>query len=167
MADREPIRFCSSCGNAVVQQSVFGRLRPVCPVCGRVHFLDPKVAAGVLIEEQGKVLLVRRAVEPEAGRWTIPGGFVEADEDPASTAVRECQEETGLQVQVDGLLDVLYGLEHPSGASIVIVYRGRLQGGGLAAGDDVDRVAFFGPGELPELAFEATRRAIQQWQGGG
>ncbi len=166
MAQREPIRFCSSCGTAVVQQQAFGRMRPVCPACGRVHFLDPKVAAGVVVEAEGKVLLVRRAVEPELGKWTIPGGFVEADEDPVLTAQRECEEETGLQVQVEGLLDVLHGLEHPSGASIVILYQGRLRGGELSARDDADQAAFFAPHELPELAFEATRQALRRWETG-
>jgi 8-oxo-dGTP pyrophosphatase MutT (NUDIX family) len=109
MAQRQPIRFCISCGSAVEQREAFGRLRPVCPACGHVHFLDPKVASGVVVEADGQVLLVRRSVEPEIGKWTIPGGFVEADEDPAATARRECLEETGLMVQIQGLLDVLYG----------------------------------------------------------
>ena len=166
MAQRQPIRFCISCGSAVEQREAFGRLRPVCPACGHVHFLDPKVAAGVVVEADGKVLLVRRSVEPETGKWTIPGGFVEADEDPAATARRECFEETGLMVQIQDLLDVLYGLEHPSGASIVILYRGRPESGSLSAGDDADRAAFFGRDELPVLAFEATRQALRRWQAG-
>jgi ADP-ribose pyrophosphatase YjhB (NUDIX family) len=167
MARRQPIRFCSACGSAVEHREVFGRVRPVCPACGQVHFVDPKVAAGVVLESQGKVLLVRRSVDPAAGRWTVPGGFVEAEEDPVATAERECFEETGLRVRVEGLLDVLHGQEHPTGASIVILYRGRLESGELNAGDDADRAAFFGPDELPELAFEATRQAIRRWQAGG
>ena len=167
MAQRQAIRFCIACGSAVEQREAFGRLRPVCPACGHVHFLDPKVAAGVVVEADGKVLLVRRSVEPETGKWTIPGGFVEADEDPAATARRECLEETGLMVQIQGLLDVLYGLEHPGGASIVILYRGRRESGSLSPGDDADRADFFGRDELPALAFEATRQALRRWKAGG
>jgi ADP-ribose pyrophosphatase YjhB (NUDIX family) len=148
-------------------REAFGRVRPVCPACGQVHFLDPKVAAGVVVEADGKVLLVRRSVDPQIGKWTIPGGFVEAEEDPAATAQRECLEETGLTVRIDRVLDVLHGQEHPSGASIVIVYRGLLEGGRLSAGDDADRAGFFGPDELPMLAFEATRQAMRRWQAEG
>ena len=69
-------------------------------------------------------------------------------------------------VQIQSPLDVLFGLEHPSGASIVILYRGRLESGSLSAGDDADRAAFFGRDELPALAFEATRQALQRWKAG-
>ena len=135
----------------------------MCPACGRIHFLDPKVAAAVVLAQEGKILLVRRAVEPEQGKWTLPAGFVEADEDPAEAARRECREETGLQVELLGLLDVIHGKEHSSGASIVIVYEGKIRGGEIRPSDDVDAVTFFELGALPALAFEATRVAIARW----
>ena len=164
MAQREPIRHCTSCGATVKQEHAFGRLRPVCSACGHVHFIDPKVAAGVVIERAGKILLVRRAVEPEIGKWSIPAGFVEADEDPAETAVRECQEETGLEVRIVRLMDVIHGREHAAGASIVIVYLAETAAGDLTARDDVDAAEFFGPTELPPIAFDATRVAIDLWR---
>ena len=135
----------------------------MCPACGWIHFLDPKVAAAVVLAREGKILLVRRAVEPEQGKWTLPAGFVEADEDPAEAARRECREETGLQVELLGLLDVIHGKEHSRGASIVIVYEGKILGGEIQPRDDVDAVTFFELGALPALAFEATRVAIESW----
>lgn len=164
MAESSPILHCASCGARVEQREAFGQLRPVCPDCGRVHFIDPKVAAGVVVSREGKILLVRRAVEPQVGKWTIPAGFVEADEDPQHTAARECLEETGLQVEVSDLLEVVYGREHPAGASIVIVYRGEIAGGEPSPNDDVDAVDFFAPEQLPALAFRATEAAIRRWQ---
>jgi ADP-ribose pyrophosphatase YjhB (NUDIX family) len=128
-----------------------------------VHFLDPKVGAGVLIAKDGKILLVRRSVEPELGKWTLPAGFVEGDEDPRATASRECLEETGLVVRIGELLDVIHGREHSGGASIVIIYTGKVVGGELAPSDDADAAKYFAPSELPPLAFEATRRAIEEW----
>ena len=139
-----------------------GRLRPVCPNCGYIHFFDPKVAAVVLIEREGKALLVRRVMEPQQGKWTIPGGFVDAGEDPRLAAARECLEETGLRVEIGELAEVLYSQGHPRGASIILLYRGRIAGGELAAGDDADRVAFFARDELPELAFETTRLMLER-----
>jgi ADP-ribose pyrophosphatase YjhB (NUDIX family) len=129
-----------------------------------VHFIDPKVASGVVVTRADKLLLVRRAVEPELGKWTIPAGFVEGDEDPRKTAERECLEETGLQVQIGRLLEVIHGREHSSGASIVIVYLGEILGGELAANDDADAVDFFPSTDLPQLAFQATHRAIESWR---
>jgi 8-oxo-dGTP diphosphatase len=161
MTDPEPINFCQVCGAQLEQREAFGRIRPYCPSCGWVYFKDPKVAAAVLVEQDGRVLLVRRINVPQKGKWTLPAGFVDADEDPEQAAVRECLEETGLRVRITGLLDVIYGLEHPRGASIVILYRGVVVGGSMSPKDDADAVGFFRPDELPPLAFEATRKAMR------
>ncbi len=164
MTETEWLRFCPACGTPIAWRRAYGRLRPVCPACGRVHFFDPKVAAAVLVEDRGQVLLVRRATEPFQGAWTLPAGFVDAGEDPRAAAERECLEETGLQVRVTCLLDVVAGQEHARGASIVIVYQAAVLGGKLEARDDAEAVAFFAPQELPELGFEATRRVLEEWQ---
>ncbi|MEA1976437.1 MAG: NUDIX hydrolase [Chloroflexota bacterium] len=163
MKELAPIRFCPYCGNIVEEREAFGAIRPVCPVCGYIHFQDTKVAAGVLVESDGKILLVKRINVPMQGKWTLPAGFVDGQEDPRSTAVRECLEETGLEVEIVDLMDVFYGLEHTRGASIVIFYRGRIVGGMLAAGDDAGAVAFFDAGDLPPLGFEATERVLARW----
>jgi ADP-ribose pyrophosphatase YjhB (NUDIX family) len=154
------VRFCIRCGTLLEPRSLFGRERPFCPACGWIYFTDPKVAAAMLVERDGQVLLARRANEPQQGRWGLPAGFVDADEDPAAAAVRECLEETGLEVQVTGLLDVIAGREHARGADIFIVYRGAVTGGQLRAGDDADRVEFFPIDALPPLAFERTQKAV-------
>ena len=163
MKEFPPICFCPFCGIEVQESEAFGEIRPVCPACGYIHFQDPKVAAGVLVESDGKVLLVRRANVPMQGKWTLPAGFVDGKEDPRSTAVRECLEETGLEIEIVDLVDVVYGAEHPRGASIVIFYRGRTVGGVLAAGDDADAVGFFEAGDLPPLGFKATEQVLAQW----
>jgi ADP-ribose pyrophosphatase YjhB (NUDIX family) len=156
----DEVNFCPRCGSALTQAERFGRLRPVCPACGWIYFADPKVAAAVLLEQDDRVLLVRRANDPARGLWTLPAGFVDAGEDPARAAERECLEETGLTVEVTGLMEVLFGLEHPRGAHILIVYHAHLISGELAAHDDVDRAAFFPRDGLPPLAFSTTRRLL-------
>ncbi len=154
------VRFCVRCGSAVIELEKFGAVRPVCPACGWIYFADPKVAAAGLVEQGNKILLVRRLNEPQRGLWSLPAGYVDAGEDPARAAERECLEETGLVARVTGLLDVLSGAEFKGGADIVIVYRMEVTGGALAAGDDADQAAFFERGALPELAFLATRKII-------
>ncbi len=157
---QDPFRFCPRCGSPLEARLSFGQIRPVCPSCGYIHFNDPKVAAGVLVEQDGKVLLVRRVNEPQQGLWSFPAGFIDAYEDPAEAARRECLEETGLEVEITGLLDVIGGREHERGADIVIVYRAAVSGGALQPGDDADQAAFFPRSELPPLAFRATRKAL-------
>ncbi len=138
----------------------FGHVRPVCPSCGWIYFADPKVAAAILIERDGRVLLVRRVNEPHRGLWTLPAGFVDAGEDPKAAAERECLEETGLTVRATAVLDVIAGREHPRGADFVIVYRGEDVSGEPRAGDDADEVAWFDHDGLPELAFRATELVL-------
>jgi 8-oxo-dGTP diphosphatase len=152
--------FCPCCGSKTSRQMQFGKMRPTCPQCGWIGFHDPKVAAAVYIENDGNVLLTRRVNEPEQGFWTLPAGFIDAGEDPAEAAVRECLEETGLVVRITDLLDVIGGREHPRGADIIILYRAEITGGKLMAGDDADEVGFFSRKNLPPLAFRATRIAL-------
>lgn len=161
MAREDEVKFCIRCGAPVERSLLFGKLRPVCPRCGWIYFADPKVAAAVLIEKDGRVLLVQRANEPFRGAWTLPAGYVNAGEDPAEAAARECLEETGLHVRVTRVLDVIAGREHPRGADFIIVYRAEIESGEMTAGDDADAVQWFSKSDLPPLAFRATRIVLE------
>lgn len=156
----DEINFCPRCGTALEIAERFGKSRPVCPQCEWIFFPDPKVAVAVLVKRGKDVLLVRRANDPARGCWTLPAGFVDAGEDPALAAQRECFEETGLRVKVNGLLDVLSGLEHPRGAHIIIFYSAVIVSGKLAPGDDADRAEFFPENDLPPLAFTTTKKIL-------
>jgi ADP-ribose pyrophosphatase YjhB (NUDIX family) len=160
MARDDHIKFCPRCSAKVVREEKFGATRPVCPQCGWIHFQDPKVAAAVLVEEGSRVLLVQRANEPFRGLWTLPAGFVNGGEDPAEAAMRECLEETGLTVRVTGVHDVIPGREHERGADFVIVYAAEVVSGEMAPADDADAVEWFERGNLPELAFKATKKVL-------
>ncbi len=163
MSDSPTALHCLRCGARMEERPSYGRSRPVCPACGYIHFEDPKVAAAAVVERDGRILLVRRSFDPEEGRWSLPAGFVDGGEDPQEAAVRECFEETGLRIRVLGLLDVIFGREHPRGASIVIIYRAEAEAGTPVAGDDASEVAFFDASALPPLAFRATERAVRRW----
>ena len=158
----DQVKFCPLCGTKLEISPRAGRNRPVCPFCDWVFFPDPKVAVVAVIIQDGRVLLTRRANTPKQGFWTFPGGFVDAGEDPASAAERECLEETGLRVKVSSLVDVLSGQEHPRGAHILIVYQGNVLTGALRAGDDADCANFFTLDELPPLAFKSTQEIIDR-----
>ena len=102
-------------------------------------------------------------MNPERGKWSLPAGFLDAGEDPAATAIREAYEETNLEIAISGLIDVYFNPPRPDGgASIFILSAGQLRGGQLQAGDDADAAGFFGPDELPELAFASTRAMVNR-----
>lgn len=157
----DDVRFCARCGAAMQTKLEGDKVRKACPQCGFIHFTDPKVGVGVLVvNEAGDVLLVRRTMRPEIGRWSLPAGYLDQGEDPQVTAVREVHEETGLRVTIEGLLDVYHNPPEQGGASIFILYRGRVTGGELKAGDDADAAAFFSLDALPDVAFASTQAAI-------
>ena len=160
MTSDSEYKFCPRCGSELHPEDRFGRMRPVCQQCGWIYFADPKVAVAVLVEKDGQVLLVRRVNDPFKGYWTLPAGFVDADESPEDAAVRECLEETGLEVRIIGLLDVIAGQEHPRGAHILIAYRGEIVKGNPVPGDDADELGFFSRQDLPPLAFVSTRKIL-------
>jgi 8-oxo-dGTP diphosphatase len=157
----QEINYCPRCGTPVTLIDRFGHERPVCPQCGWTYFADPKVAAAILVQQDGRVLLVRRVNEPFRGQWTLPAGFIDAGEDPAKAAERECLEETGLTVHAIRVLDIIAGREHPRGADFIIVYYGRVLSGDLQAADDADRAEWFDPAHLPALAFRATQTVLE------
>ena len=162
MANSE-FNYCPRCGARVDHEERFGRIRPVCPECGWIHFVDPKVAAAVLIEKDGRVLLVRRLNEPFRGLWTLPAGFINGGEDPAEAAARECLEDTGLSVRVTSVLDIISGKEHPRGADFTIIYRAAVIGGELKPDDDADAAEWFPRENLPPLAFRATQKVLESF----
>ncbi|MGC9350113.1 MAG: NUDIX hydrolase [Anaerolineae bacterium] len=159
------LNYCPECGTPLQDRQAFGRLRRYCPRCRRIVFREHKVAAAMLVtDHRDRVLLVRRAWKPQQGYWSLPAGFVDYGETPAEAAVRECLEETGLEIEIEGLRGIVAGREHERGADIVIIYRGRIVGGEMQADDDASDLDFFAPDQLPPLAFAATRKVIACWR---
>jgi 8-oxo-dGTP diphosphatase len=154
--------YCPRCGAALQPQERYGRSRPVCSACDFIVFFDPKVAVLALITHEDKILLVKRAIDPGAGKWACPAGFVEHDEDPADAVLRELQEETGLIGKIDRLLDV-FPKKDEGLADIVIVYGLSVIGGELTAADDAEEVAWFGCDNLPELVFYPSITMVGRW----
>ncbi len=155
-------RFCPRCGAQLVSRRLKSAEpdRLCCDGCGFVFYLDPKLAAGVVIEHPAGILLLRRAIEPAYGAWVFPGGFVDRGEHPEEAAVREAREEAGVDVRLEGFLGIF---THPPGSPILlVVYHGRVVGGEPAALDESLEHRFFPPDAIPwaELAFTTTRQAL-------
>ena len=156
-------KFCPECGAALEWQERYGRLRPVCATCQHTVFFDPKVAVVAFVLYENSVLLVKRAYDPGKGLWALPAGFVDHDEDPRLAAAREAEEETGLQVEIDALMDVLHRPDADGLADIVIAYSGHVTGGTLRADDDAEDVGWFARDALPPLGLVTTQRLIESW----
>ena len=161
----ETMRFCPLCATALTRAAVppDQREQAVCPSCDFVFYLNPKVVAGTIPEHEGRVLLTRRLINPGRGLWTYPGGFVDFGESVTDAAVRETLEETGLTVELTGLLNV-YSFP---GAPVIIVYNARVLGGTLTPCAENDLLEWRTPAEIPwtELAFPSTREALREWAG--
>jgi 8-oxo-dGTP diphosphatase len=160
---KPPVNFCQVCGHPMSDRLAHGKMRRVCPDCGYVHFEDPKVAAVTFIEKEDRVLLVRRAMNPERGKWALPAGYIDYGENPQEAAIREVREETGLEITITELLDVQGG-SGTFGASIVIIYAAQVVNGAAHPHDDVDAVLWYAASDpLPEIAFESTRTMLNAW----
>lgn len=159
MSDR--YRYCPVCGGGLSKKIQDHRERLVCDECGFVFYQNPAPAAGVVLLEGGRVLLVQRRFEPRKGGWTLPAGFVEYDEPVEDCAVREMKEETGLDVRLTGFFKAYAAQDDPRTSVVLLLYLGEKTGGRLRAGDDAVDARFFDLGDLPEpIAFKAHVEAL-------
>jgi 8-oxo-dGTP diphosphatase len=160
------MQYCPKCATKLELRSTGDRQRPICPACGFVFYFNPVVGAGALVEKDGRVVLVRRGVEPKLGYWSLPSGYVEADEMAEEAAVREMEEETGLQIEIDDLLGVYsFGGEPQTG--VLILYSAHPVGGELRPGDDAQAVQTFDPSDMPpdeQIAFRTHLQALRDWR---
>lgn len=154
-------KFCSQCGGRLKEKLIDHKRRFYCPACGFVQYLNPIPAAAVAIVQDGKILLVKRAVEPRKGLWSLPAGFLESDESVEECAVREVKEETNLDVELTGLLGVYSVFDDPRYICLLVVYSGKILGGQLKCADDASAAKFFPPSALPEIAWKVHRLAIE------
>ncbi len=157
---QEDINYCQRCGGRLVEKELDNQHRPHCENCGYVVFLDPKVAAVVLVSKDRKLVMVRRAIEPAIGRWSFPSGYVDRGEVVEDAARREVKEETGIDVELTDFV----GLYSRTGSLVILAaYAADAVGGTLNPGSEAQEVALFSPAELPPLPFPHDDQIIQDW----
>jgi 8-oxo-dGTP diphosphatase len=140
--------------------------RLVCRACGFVFYLDPKVAVGTIVRtEDDRIVLVRRAIEPGYGLWVFPGGYVDRGETVTAAALRETREEAGLDVRLDGLVNIY---SYPGRPIIIIVYTASILGGELRIDEESLEARLFTAADIPwtDLAFVSTRDALKDFIAG-
>ena len=163
--DSHAYRFCPRCGGPLERRLLKSTEpeRPVCTRCGFVFYLDPKIAVGTIIRSQsGRIVLVRRAIEPGYGKWVFPGGYVDRGGPLTSAAVREAREECGLDIQLDALVNIY---SYAGRAPVIVVYAATALSGGLCVDEEcleaveVDEVAI----PWDDLAFRSTHEGLRDY----
>jgi ADP-ribose pyrophosphatase YjhB (NUDIX family) len=155
--------YCSICGQALITKTHSGRERPYCTACETPVYFDPKVAVVVFIEQDEKVLLIRRKMNPGMGKWALPAGFIDYDESPEDGAIRETLEETNLHIKIDKILAVYPKRDHGL-ADVIICYSASILSGSPQAGDDADDIGWFTRDALPELVFYPSITLTNLWR---
>ena len=150
-------RYCPQCGARLTDVAA-PPLR--CGSCGWMFYPHPELGVNVVVPWEGRIVLVRRGIEPYKGSWALPGGFVTYGEEPAAAAVREMREETGLDIVVESLVTATLVRDDPRALLLVPAYLGRVTGGTLRAGDDAAEARAFPAGELPPIRPAYHRRQL-------
>lgn len=161
-------RYCPLCATELELRPSSGPDpdRPTCPNDGWVHYVNPTPTVQAWIDRDGEFLALRRAGEPQKGEWNMPGGFVEPDESGPGAIAREVLEETGLEIEAEGVIGIFssrYGSDEDAKPIFDVAYRCRLIGDGnqsLAVSDESLEAGWFTLEEFPEPAFEGERKAL-------
>jgi ADP-ribose pyrophosphatase YjhB (NUDIX family) len=168
-ADYTPeYRFCPRCGGALERRLIKAGepVRLVCARCAFIFYLDPKIAVGTIIRAvSGRLVLVRRAIEPGYGKWVFPGGYVDRGEPLQEAAVREAREECGLNIRLDGLVNIY---SYAGRIPVIVVYAATAISGTLCTDEESLETAEFDEPDIPwdSLAFRSTRDGLRDYLAG-
>jgi ADP-ribose pyrophosphatase YjhB (NUDIX family) len=150
-------RFCPRCGQPA--DITFPRSIS-CPHCGYAAYFNPKPVAGAIpVDEEDRVILLRRGFDPAQGRWTFPGGFVDLGESVEDAAHRETHEELGIAIELGPLVGVYSRAED---RVVLIVFLARALGRPQTS-PEATEVCSFAEADVPwdELAFWSTNQALR------
>ena len=160
------MKFCPACGQPVEMRIPEGDHLPraVCTACGTIHYDNPRIIAGCVIEVNGKILMCKRAIEPRHGFWTVPAGFMENGESVQQGAAREAMEEALAHVQIGSLLAIVSVLR---AHQVHIMFRARLdpEHPQFGVGPESLETQLYAESEIPwlEVAFLSVEFALRRY----
>ena len=159
-------RYCPRCGAELAHHG--GQVE--CASCGFVHYANPVPAVSArVVDDRGRILLARRAHEPDAGRWDTPGGFLDEGEAPRAALRRELREEAGVEIELGDFVGIYtdrYGAGEDAPFVLNLVWEAAITSGELEPADDVSELRWFPKDALPaddEVAFRWLAPALREW----
>ena len=160
-------RFCPVCRTELER----GEGKLTCPWCAFSAYAHSiPTASALVLDDEGRVLLGRRAHDPDAGKWDVLGGFLEEGEHPLDGLRRELKEETGLEIEplefFCATIDT-YPYGPSAETTLNLIWTARVTGGTPEPADDVSELRFFRADELPppeETAFEHVASVLEAWR---
>jgi len=164
LEEHAAVKFCSNCAAPVAKRVPPGDSLPrwVCDQCGEIHYQNPKLVVGTIAEQDGRILLCRRAIEPRYGYWTLPAGYMENDESTGQAAERETREEAGAKIELGVPFSMI---SIPYVNQVHLFYRARLLELDFRPGDETLEVAMVEEAQVPwkELAFRTVSMTLKLW----
>jgi ADP-ribose pyrophosphatase YjhB (NUDIX family) len=158
------MKFCSQCGAPVTLRVPAGDTlkRHVCDACQAIHYENPRMVVGCIVEWDDRILLCRRGIEPRHGLWTVPAGYLEVGETLEQGAERETLEEATARVEI-GPLYAVYNIPHIS--QVYLLFRARLLDERVQPGAETLEVALYDEAAIPwdQLAFATVRNTLQHY----
>lgn len=156
------LRYCPQCGTKLLIKEEDDRERLFCPRCKKFVYENPvPVVAGAILDKEKRVLLIKRGIEPCIGSWALPSGFMEMDESPEESIIREMKEETNLDCRVSKLLGLYRQRGWRYSSVIVLAYILDAVAGKAKAGDDAVELRYFHYQDTPEIPFKSHRDIIR------
>ncbi|RLB01144.1 MAG: hypothetical protein DRG37_00645 [Deltaproteobacteria bacterium] len=158
---RKKKRFCAYCGKPLISTQIEGKIREYCPHCDVVFYENPlPVSSSIVVNDNREILLVKRRNELYKGMWCLPMGFAETGEDVRGAALRELEEEAGIEGEVVRLIDVDTVDNYYYGSLAIVTYEVKAVGGILRPGDDAIEAKYFPISDHPPLAWSSNEKAI-------
>mgnify|MGYP001190664469 CR=1 FL=1 len=159
------MNFCIKCGNPEIKFNIpngDNRQRHNCIKCGYIHYENPRIITGCIIQKEGKILLAKRAIEPRYGKWNLPAGFLEQNEDVETGAFREALEETGFEVKISHL-QTIYSVPHVS--QVFMLFVADIISKQFDNPSETLEIEFYNENEIPwnEIAFSSNTFAIKKY----
>ena len=168
MKSNHLIIYCPYCSHKLVRKQLEGRRRLFCPNCEKIYYENPTpVVAMVVKDDNGRILLIKRKIDPCKGKWALPSGFMELEESPVQSALRELKEETGINGKVKRLIGVYSNNSKLHGYLVTIIYEVEISGGILCAGDDAEEAVFYEIDKMPKIVFKSHFQAVENVLGNG
>lgn len=157
-------KFCTQCGKRLTRMipPLDNRERDCCTHCGAVHYSNPLIVVGTVPFYEDKVLLCKRAIEPQYGKWTLPAGFMESEESTYEGALRETDEEAGAHVELGPLFTLV---DIPNVSQLHLYYLAQLIDLNFLPGEESLDVKLFPLTNIPweEISFTSVSATLKKY----